>query len=200
VGLKDSEAILSCPGCYRQYAVKRELTGKIGRCKFCDCYFMIDIAVPRGNVEDAILIDREVAYHPDFFREGCAELARNAADLLKLAGSPVWPENIKAFIASMPRTVDEARSEFWKDKPFTRFMKDANRRHPKDARYFEIFHYFIEYLPSRRLCAFNILQEAFAAVLLIEFDRPMSTELAVIPKPPVARRRRFDRLWKAVGL
>ncbi len=167
------------------FEVTPDISGKAGQCRGCKSTFAICVARPTGDEPALTLID-PVAPRYNFLSEGCVALARNAADLLRLAGEPVTPENVYKVVHSVPHRPADLSDLFWRDafcnaalrKAYLRLVRDADRR-----RYGELADYFLHRVMGFDDDTLNLIDDAFAGALSVDFDRPKSTELAVIEKP-----------------
>jgi hypothetical protein len=93
-----TDTYICCPACLKRFPAHSSMAGKLGRCGWCDAHFAINVTELRLGGEAAIVFEGEVMPRPEFFREGCRELARNASAVIRLAGEPVTPESVRRFV------------------------------------------------------------------------------------------------------
>jgi hypothetical protein len=193
-----TEAVISCPQCGRQYAVDSTLAGKSAQCRACKCTFNISLATP-ALVEPEITLVDELIVRVNFLKEACAELAKNAAELLRMAGEPVTREAVMEIVESIPRDPRDLLKDSWRLGRCSRTMEKV---HPLNFaatdtdRNKEIFEYFARYVPTRDLYAINTLRGAFEGVLSVEFDI-LAPE--PVPGPPARRRGHLERWAGRMG-
>jgi hypothetical protein len=121
-----------------------------------------------------------------FLQDGCAALARNARNLLRLAGEPLTPAAIMKIAKAMPRDVSEFADERWKRGEMNGLLQKAFERSKggQDARIFrEISDYFIRYIPSRSYSVLDDLESAFRGVLG-NFPEELETGIDLLPDDP----------------
>jgi len=160
-------AIISCPSCLRQYEAPLSAKGKIGRCARCDAHFAIAIAEWRLPDGEPVVFTDPVAPRYAFFEDGCATFARNAIDLLKLAGAPATIAGIKEIVATIPRCPSDVKDDKWRERFCSRMMEAAycSTSGAERERVSELIMYFAGYIPSRPWDALDMLTAAFLGVL-----------------------------------
>jgi hypothetical protein len=178
-------AVVSCPACLRQYRAPPSAEGKIGRCARCGAHFAIAIAEWRLPEGEPVDFADPVGPRFNFFREGCAAFARNAIDLLKLAGEPVSIARLLSIVVSLPRHPSDLMDERWRLGYCSRTMEAAHNRvgDAERVRYLDLFTYFVEHIPGRDRDALDMLTAAFLGVLGHD-------ELELPPPPPPTPVRR----------
>ncbi len=184
----ETDTVICCPACLSHYPVHTSMSGSLGRCCYCDAHFVINVTELTMGGTAAIVFDHPVSSRISFLREGCALLARNAAELLRLAGEPVTPEAVAGIAASLPREPGDIKTDFWRRGRLNKTMERAFHRTqgtPERGRYDAVFEYFVRYIPDRTLHSLDMLSCAFLGVLSVEFDTPTPE-----PPLPVAERKR----------
>jgi hypothetical protein len=192
-----ARTVVSCPRCLRQYAVDSEMDGKLGQCRQCKSTFYISTTRLSTGEPEFSLTD-EVTPHWEFFREGCAEMARNASDLLTLAGEPVTREAICEIVESVPFTRDELMDAHWRRGRCSKTLEKAfiPQGTPDDERFGKILGYFTWRIPNSSTDALRMLTAAFEGVLSVEIDQP---EPVPVPQPPVRKRGSLANWAERIG-
>jgi hypothetical protein len=108
-----------------------------------------------------------------FFGDGCAAMARNISDLLRLAGLPLTRSNVLGIVNSLPMDELHFRDDHpWLGRLCNRALKDACERHvgtPEQARVRELTDYFLSFA-LRDAVAQDMLIAAFKGVLSQELE------------------------------
>jgi hypothetical protein len=105
---------------------------------------------------------------PDFFREGCTAMGRNACDLLRLAGQEVSIPAILRIISSVPYNWRHIQSDGWRGMAFDEASKlalDRSKGTADEQRCLEVLDYFFKHVPELDRAARQMLEEAFVGVL-----------------------------------
>lgn len=190
----ETDAIICCPACLRYYPVYTSMAGKLARCGRCDANFIINVTELRVGGETAIVFNNPVAVRDPFIRGGCAEMSRNAAAVLRLAGEPVTPDAVAQLVKTIPFYPSDMGERRWLAGRLNKTMEKAfhlTENTPEHGRFLKAFEYFTRYIPARTFAEIDTLTGAFAGVLSIEFDMPE-------PEPvtsPVERKRGWLERW-----
>jgi hypothetical protein len=172
-----AQAVISCPGCLRQYAGGPLINGRMGHCSACKEYFTVAVVegVPGGA--DAVVFDERLVPRYNFLADGCSVMTRNVCELLRLAKQPISIEAVREIVRTIPRL--GSGNEDWRGK---RCIETLDRAHYLTIytqnwdRFRELVEYFLHYIPTRRLDNADMLKGAFAGVLgELEFDTPEMT-------------------------
>jgi hypothetical protein len=196
---KDSDAIICCPACLRSYPVHASMSGKLALCANCDAYFVINVTELKLDGETAIVLREPISLRVSFIQEGCAEMARNISDLLKLAGEPVTREAVLMIAKSVPCYLLDVHENWWRRGLCNKTMEKAFHRSQgtaMEARLNEIVDYLVGDIPRRHLVTVATLIGAFAGVLSVGFDQPKPESVS---EPPVKKRGRLERWAERMG-
>jgi hypothetical protein len=163
-----ARAVISCPMCLRQYTFDTRTESRLGQCAACKSTFEISLAT-LANGEAPVVLTDPLVYSFTFFQEGCAEMVRNATDLLALAGRQATASEITAIVSTIPQfKLDLDCKEWQQGSCFTTLLAAEFRvgDHGRQAeRFRELTEYFLYRLPERSLAALAMLQAAFLGVL-----------------------------------
>jgi hypothetical protein len=108
-------------------------------------------------------------FYFSFFRDACAELARNLKEVLELAGEPVTFRAMVMFAVSIPRNRQAVGKYDHMHSFCGKTMRRAEDRLVTDdqrARYGKLVDYFHFYLPGRDTEGLDMLVAALSGVLL----------------------------------
>jgi hypothetical protein len=171
----NEQAVITCPNCLRQYFTAPALHGTVGLCGVCREYFIISIAESAARTDGATVFDDPVVPRYNFLADGCAMMARNVCEMLRLAKQPVTIDAVKEFVRTIPRF--GSGNEDWRGRRCIETLDLAHRLTvdtPNWCRFHELVEYFLHYIPTCRLDSADMLKGAFAGVLgEIELDTPM---------------------------
>jgi hypothetical protein len=98
------------------------------------------------------------------WRDGCRMMASNVCAALRMAGEPVTPQNVLAFVNSLPLSVGDLTSVEWAGDFCGRCVKKAHTN-GADERIKPVLEDFIRYFVGRSTIARWLLLDAFNGIL-----------------------------------
>jgi len=141
------KAIISCPGCLRQYEALAEMSGKLARCGFCAAHFSVILPELSISGESAIVFENPVEPWSSFLREGCATLVANMCRAFYLADVPLDRERMLAFVRTLPELPSDIMNNDWRTGFCFKLLGAAFTQKRDEATRIEIMDYFLERIP-----------------------------------------------------